>query len=63
VRRVEVLQVAAKGKGIKSRLLGFGVDNDAGLRLFHVQVDVPTTGYMQSEFRTKDARLELKLLR
>jgi hypothetical protein len=61
VRQVELLRVTAKGKMIKARLQGFGIEKDAGIRLLHVQVDLPATGYMESEFRTGGAKLELKL--
>jgi len=63
VRRVEVLRVAAKGRTMKSRLQGFGIEEDSGLRLLHVQVDLPTTGYMESEFRSAGAQIELRLSR
>jgi hypothetical protein len=62
-RTVEIVQVTARSKPLKSRLVAFGVEQDGGNRLLQVQVDVPTTGYMQSDFRTSGARVELKVQR
>jgi len=61
VASVEVLRAEASGKSLKHRLVGWAVEEDAGKRILHVQVDVPTTAYMESEFRHEGAQLELKL--
>jgi hypothetical protein len=60
---VEVLGVTAKSNTIKSRLVGFAVEKDSGSTMLHVQVDVPTTGYMESDFRTPGSSVELKVSR
>ena len=63
VKQIEVLEVKANGTSIKGRLQGFAVEEDAGRRLLHVQIDLPTKGYMQSDFRAPGATVELRLLR
>lgn len=63
VRTVEIVRVMAKSRPLKSRLVGFGVEQEGARRLLHVQVDVPTTGYMRSGFRTIGASVELKVQR
>ena len=55
--------MVAKSHSVKSRLVGFGVEKGPGTRWLHAQVDVPTTGTMQSEFRTLGAKVELKITR
>ncbi len=61
--KVEVLGVAAKGKPIKSRLVGFALEKEGKERWLHVQVDVPTSGYMQSDFRNAGSTVELQVSR
>lgn len=61
VQEVEVIQVNASGKPLKSRIVGFGVAQEGGTRFLHVQVDVPTTGFMQSAFRVPGARVQLRV--
>jgi hypothetical protein len=63
VRSVDVTRVAVKTKPLKWRLVGFGVEHDGTNHLLHVQVDLPTDGYMQSAFRVSGATLELRVLR
>jgi hypothetical protein len=61
VKEVRVVRVAAGGATLRSRLIGFAVETDAGARRLHVQVDVPTTGYMQSALRQAGALVELQV--
>ncbi len=64
---VEVESVSAGGKSMKPRLVGYAVEEQAGeqanTRRLHVQVDVPSVGYMQSPFRVAGARVVLKISR
>ncbi len=59
VESVEVLRVQADSKSLAHRLIGFGLEKDRGRRLLHVQVDLPSTGHMQSAFRIPGALVEL----
>ncbi len=58
---VKVLRVEAGGKELRHRLVGYGVEETDGRRLLHVQVDVPTKGYMDSDFRSAGATIELQV--
>jgi hypothetical protein len=57
---VEVIGVAAGGRAMKHRLVGYATE--AGGRRVHVQVDVPSAGFMQSPFRVTGATVELKVI-
>jgi hypothetical protein len=59
VGSVEVVRVEADGKQLSNRLIGFAVEEDRSRRRLHVQVDLPSTGHMQSEFRRAGAEVEL----
>jgi hypothetical protein len=63
VARAEVLRVSAGGEEIRHRLVGYGVERHKGHGWLHVQIDVPTTGYMQSTFRKGGSVLELRVHR
>jgi hypothetical protein len=60
---VEVASVEAGGKSLPFRLVGYGVESDGEARRLHVQVDVPTQGYMQSTFRAAGSKVELTISR
>ena len=51
----------AQGKTVRSRVVGFAVEEWGRGRLLHVQVDLPSTGYQQGPMRTKRATVELTL--
>ncbi len=61
VKDVRVVRVSARGKTIPHRLVGFVVEKLDGARVLHVQVDVPTSGYMQSDFRQASSEVELEV--
>jgi len=62
VTSIEVLDATTTGgKKLRHRLVGWGVELDGGRRLLHVQVDLPSSGYMQSEFRTKGSTVKLNV--
>lgn len=63
VRSVQVTSVQAGGENLTHRLVGYAVEVDHGIRRLHVQVDVPTTGYMQSRLRRAGATVILKVSR
>ena len=63
VTQVEVVGVEAGGQALKHRLVGFGVETDGDARTCHVQVDLPSTGYMQSPFRRAGSTVTLRLRR
>lgn len=62
VNAVEVLEAtAAGGKKLVHRLIGWGVEIDGGRRRLHAQIDLPSSGYMQSEFRTTGSTVRLSV--
>jgi len=63
VRKVEIAQVTAKGQTLTSRLVGFAVEKEGRERTLHAQVDLPSTAFMESTFRTAGSTVELKVSR
>jgi len=61
VKDVRVVRASARGRALPHRLVGFAVEKDDGVRSLHVQVDVPTSGYMQSELRQAGTTVELEI--
>ncbi|MBN1424860.1 hypothetical protein JXA88_09915 [Candidatus Fermentibacteria bacterium] len=59
---VRVLGAANGPRRIEHRLQGWGIEHDAGGRVLHVQVDLASTGYMQSEWRTRGAAVGIEAL-
>ena len=49
------------GKDLRHRLVGWGVEEDEGVRRVHVQVDLETTGYTAGPWRSLDARVEIRV--
>jgi hypothetical protein len=58
-----VTSVQAGGQDLRHRLVGQAVEIDQGSRHLHVQVDVPTTGYMQSRLRRAGTAITLSVCR
>ncbi len=58
---VRVLGAANGPKTIRHRLQGWGVEEDGGKRFLHIQVDLATTGYMQSEWRNRGAAVGIEI--
>lgn len=63
VGEVQVVAVEAGGKALEHRLVGHAVEQDGGVYRLHVQVDVPTAGYMKSRFRRLGSRVVLHVQR
>ena len=63
VESVNVTSVRAGGQELQHRLVGHVVEADDEIRRLHVQVDMPTTGYMQSPFRQAGATVVLNVRR
>jgi len=59
VSSVEIVEVRAGGERLPHQLIGHGVEQDGGRHLLHVQVDLPSSGYMQSAFRQAGAAVEI----
>ena len=59
VSSVEVVEVRAGSEHLPHRLIGHGVEEEGERRLLHAQVDLPSTGYMQSAFRQAGASVEM----
>jgi len=62
VGNVEVAGVQAGRRAIRHRLVGYAVESENDSNWLHVQVDVPTQGFMQSALRTARAIVELKVV-
>lgn len=52
---VAVERVTARGEALPHRLVGWAFEEDGGRTLLHVQVDVLSTGYLDSPLRTAGA--------
>jgi hypothetical protein len=63
IKTVDIVQVSASSKALKSRLVAFAVEKDAGNYLLHAQVEIEATGFMESNFRKKGVTVELKVQR
>lgn len=63
VKVVEVVSVKVGGLDLQHRLLGYVLEADHKIHRLHVQVDLPTTGYMQSPFRQAGATVVLNVRR
>ena len=63
VKAVEVSSVQAGGQELQHHLRGYVVEADHNIHRLHVQVDLPTTGYMQSPFRQAGATVVLNVIR
>ena len=62
VDSIEVVEAkTAGGKKLPHRLVGWGVEIDGGRRRILAQVDLPSSGYMQSEFRARGSFVRLRL--
>jgi hypothetical protein len=53
VKTPPATEVSVAGKALKHRLVACAVEEDAGCRRLHVQIDIGCTGYMQSPLRKK----------
>lgn len=63
VSQVTVRAVSTGTGEIRHRLVGFGVEKYHQWAWLHVQIDVPTSGYMQSAFRAPGSTVELEVRR
>jgi hypothetical protein len=63
VGEVRVVEVEAGGKPLEHRLVGHAVEQEGSVYRLHVQVDVPTEGYMKSRFRRLGSRVVLNVQR
>jgi hypothetical protein len=59
---VEGVEVNAGGQRMKQRLVGYAVEVAGDRRRLHVQVDVPSEGYMTSPFRVAGATIVVKVV-
>jgi len=46
VKKVSVSDVTCNGKSIKHRLVGYAVESDGKKPYLHIQIDLPSSGYM-----------------
>lgn len=63
VRSVEVSAARVNGQDLQHRLVGYAVEMNGDIHRLHIQVDLPTIGYMKSAFRQKGATVVLKVSR
>ena len=59
----DVYSFEANGKPLKHRVVAHGIEHDNGQNRLNVQIDVPTTAYMTSPFRSSDSKVVVKLTR
>ncbi len=59
IKKISISDVIAEGKSIKHRLIGYAVESDGRKSYLHIQIDLPSSGYMQSQFRQKGAMIRL----
>ena len=59
VEKISILDVIVDGKSLKYRLIGYAVESDGRKSYLHIQIDLPSSGYMQSQFRQKGAMIRL----
>ncbi|MBM3296866.1 MAG: hypothetical protein FJY83_04630 [Candidatus Aminicenantes bacterium] len=60
---VAVESLKARGEELPRRLVGWAFEEDGGRTLFHVQVDVLSTGYLESPLRTPGAECRVVVSR
>jgi len=63
VKKVSISDVTVNDKLIKHKLVGYAVERDGKVSMLHIQIDLPSSGYMQSPFRKKGARIKLRAKR
>ncbi|WP_339730740.1 hypothetical protein [uncultured Gimesia sp.] len=63
VSTVDVTAARAGGQDLQYRMIGYTVELDGDRHRLHIQVDLPTSGYMQSPFRKKGATIILNVSR
>ena len=60
---VRVIKAEAGRRAIRSRLVGWGLEEDGSALRCHLQVDLAASGFMQSEFRKPGSTIEFILTR
>lgn len=63
VSEVSVDRVESEGKAIRHRLIGFAVEEEGAVHQLHIQVDLPSTGYMTGPMRREGSKLCLTVHR
>jgi hypothetical protein len=51
------------GKPLPYRLIGYSWEKDQGKFIFHIQIDVESTGYMESSLRNPGSEIEILVYR
>ena len=59
IKKISISDVTGDGKSIKHRLVGYAVESDGKKSILHIQIDLLSSGYMQSQFRQKGAMIRL----
>jgi hypothetical protein len=63
ISTVRLEKITVKEKMLNGKLAGFAVEHDKGKNVLHVQIDMPSSGYMVGEFRNENSRIELTIIR
>jgi len=63
VGSLAVEHVTTRGQSLPHRLIGWAIEEDGGRTLLHVQVDVLSTGYLDSPLRTAGAECRITVSR
>ena len=58
ISKIEDIKITATGKDIEDKLVAFAVEKDNNTYILHIQIDVPTSGYMESDIRNKSTEIE-----
>jgi hypothetical protein len=61
VSKVEVIKVQSRNEELRYSLKGFGFEKEE--HKIYIQIDLPSTGYMQSDFRKAGSIVEVKVTR
>jgi len=59
IKKVSISDVTVESKSIKHRMIGYAVEAEGNKSYLHIQIDLPSSGYMQSQFRQKGAMIRL----
>lgn len=59
IKKISISDVTVDGNSIKHRLVGYAVESDGKKSILHIQIDLLSSGYMQSQFRQKGAMIRI----
>jgi hypothetical protein len=63
VEKLHINRLTTLGKPLSYRLIGWAWERDQGKIIFHIQIDVESTGYLQSPLRNPGSEIEIMVYR